>query len=77
MGGLLPPSERRGSALLGLFAVLSLLLLVIGDRLPTSGLRGIGAFLFSPFDRVVLIADRMASSWRENQSLHTDRKSVV
>ena len=71
MGGLLPPSERRGSALLGLFAVLSLLLLVIGDRLPTSGLRGIGAFLFSPFDRVVLIADRMASSWRENQSLHT------
>ncbi len=71
MGGLLPPSERRGSALLGIFAALSLLLLVIGDRLPTAGLRGIGAFLFSPFDRIVLVADRMASSWRENQSLHT------
>ena len=70
MGGLLPPAERRGSVLLGVFAVVSLLLLVIGDRLPTTGLRGIGAFLFAPFDRVVLVVDRMASSWRENQSLH-------
>ena len=70
MGGLLPPAERRGSVMLGVFAVVSLLLLMIGDRLPTTGLRGIGAFLFTPFDRVVLVVDRMASSWRENQSLH-------
>jgi len=70
MGGLLPPVERRGSALLGVCATLSLLLLVIGDRVPMAALRGAGAFVFSPLDRVVLLADRLAASWRENQTLH-------
>lgn len=70
MGGLLPPAERRGSVLLGVFATLSLLLLVMGDRVPTAALRGIGAWVFSPFDRVVLLVDRMAAAWRENESLH-------
>ena len=49
MGGLLPSAERRGSILLGVFAGISLLLLLVGDRLPTAGLRGVGAFLFAPF----------------------------
>jgi len=71
MGGLLPPAERRGSALLGVFATLSLLMLVMGDHLPTSGLRSIGAFLFAPLDRVVLIIDRVGAAWRENQGLHS------
>jgi rod shape-determining protein MreC len=70
MGGVLPPAERRGSILLGVFAGASLLLLLVGERLPTAGLRGVGAFLFAPFDRVVLVIDRVASAWRENQSLH-------
>src|SRR5436309_55739 len=70
MGGVLPPAERRGSVLLGMFAGISLLLLLVGERLPTAGLRGIGAFMFAPFDRVVLVVDRVASAWRENQSLH-------
>lgn len=70
MAGLLPTRERRGSLLLGALAAASLLLLVIGERLPTAGLRGFGAFLFAPFDRIVLVVDRMASAWRENQSLH-------
>jgi rod shape-determining protein MreC len=70
VAGLLPPVDRRGSLLLGVCATLSLLLLVVGDRLPTAALRGAGAFLFSPLDRVVLVADRLAASWRENQSLH-------
>lgn len=70
MGGLLPPAERRGSVLLGIFAALSLLLLVMGDRVPTTALRGIGSWVFSPFDRIVLLVDRLAAAWRENQSLH-------
>jgi len=65
-----PPSERRGGVLLGTFAAVSLLLLLVGERLPVTGLRGIGAMLFAPFDRVVLAVDRMASAWRENESLH-------
>ena len=69
MGGFLPPAEGRSSALLGLYAVVSLLLLVTGERLPTEALRGIGAWVFAPLDRVVLIGDRIASSWRENQHL--------
>jgi rod shape-determining protein MreC len=69
MAGLLPPVDRRGSVLLGVFAGLSLLLLVIGDRLPTAWLRGAGAFVFSPFDRIVLTADRLVAAWRENKSL--------
>src|SRR5712692_1326127 len=70
MGGFLPPAERRSSALLGLYAALSLLLLLLGERLPQAALRGMGAFLFAPFDRVVLTADRLAAAWRENQRLH-------
>ena len=36
MGGILPPAERNSSALLAVFAAISLILLVMGDRLPTS-----------------------------------------
>jgi len=68
--GAIPPSDRRGGVLLGTFAAVSLLLLLVGERLPVTGLRGAGAMLFAPFDRVVLAVDRMASAWRENQSLH-------
>src|SRR5207247_6341094 len=46
------------------------ILLVTGERLPTAGLRGVGAWVFAPLDRVVLAADRMAAAWRENQLLH-------
>jgi rod shape-determining protein MreC len=70
MGGLLPPAERRSSALLGLYAALSLLLLLTSDRLPTATLRGVGAWLFAPLDRVVLTVDRLAAAWRENRMLH-------
>ena len=69
MGGIVPPAERRSSVLLGMFAAVSLLLLVTGDRIPTASLRAIGAFVFSPMDRVVLLADRMAAAWRENRTL--------
>src|SRR5512136_1058318 len=71
MGGMLPPAERNSSALLGIFAGISLLLLAMGDRLPTASLRGAGAWLFAPMDRVVLFVDRMAAAWRENRELHT------
>jgi rod shape-determining protein MreC len=70
MGGFLPPAERRSSALLGLYAALSLILLVLGERVPQTALRGIGAWVFAPVDRVVLTADRLAAAWRENQRLH-------
>lgn len=70
MGGFLPPAERRSGAMLGVCVTAALLLLLTGERLPTAGLRGIGAFIFAPFDRVVLIVDRLASAWRENQMLH-------
>jgi rod shape-determining protein MreC len=70
MAGMLPPAERRTSALVALYVVLSLLLLLIGERLPQAMLRGAGAMLFAPFDRVVLTGDRIAASWRENQRLH-------
>src|SRR6266850_3145882 len=69
MGGIVPPAERRSSVLLGMFAAVSLLLLVTGDRIPTASLRAIGAFVFSPLDRIVLLADRMAAAWRENRTL--------
>jgi len=71
MGGLLPPAERRSSALLALYVALSMLLLMIGDRLPQPTLRGVGATLFAPLDRVVLVTDRVAAAWRENRELHT------
>jgi rod shape-determining protein MreC len=70
MGGLLPPAERRSSALLGVYAALSLILLLSSERIPTQSLRGIGAWLFAPLDRVVLAADRLLAAWRENQDLH-------
>ncbi|HEY2953817.1 MAG TPA: rod shape-determining protein MreC [Candidatus Eisenbacteria bacterium] len=70
MGGFLPPAERRSGALLGLYTALSLFLLLTGERLPATALRGVGAFLFAPLDRVVLSADRMAAAWSENQELH-------
>jgi len=54
----------------GVYAALSLLLLLTGDRIPTALLRGFGAWLFAPLDRVVLTVDRMAAAWRENRSLH-------
>ena len=70
MGGFLPPAERRSSVLLGLYAALSLLLLVTGERLPQAWLRGVGAGIFAPLDRIVLTADRMGAAWHENQRLH-------
>lgn len=70
MGGFLPPAERRSSVLLGAYAALSLLLLIAGERIPAGALRGAGAWVFAPFDRVVLSADRVAAAWRENQQLH-------
>jgi rod shape-determining protein MreC len=70
MGGVLPPAERRSSALLGLYATLSILLLLVGDRIPASALRATGAWLFAPFDKAVLTVDRLAAAWRENQALH-------
>lgn len=70
MGGFLPPAERRSSALLGLYAGLSLVLLLTGDRIPQAALRGAGAWIFAPFDRMVLAADRMTAAWRENELLH-------
>jgi rod shape-determining protein MreC len=66
----LPPVERRTGALLALWVGLSLLLLLVGERVPQSLLRGIGATLFAPLDRVVLVSDRLAAAWRENQQLH-------
>jgi rod shape-determining protein MreC len=70
MGGFLPPAERRSGALLGLYAALSLLLLAAGERVPTAALRGVGAWIFAPLDRVVLVFDRAAAAWKENQLLH-------
>src|SRR5437867_2050808 len=70
MGGILPPAERRGSALVALYVALSLILLMVGERLPEATLRGIGAFVFAPFDRVVLAMDRLGAAWVENQELH-------
>jgi len=70
MGGFLPPAERRSGALLGLYSILSLFLLLAGERIPTAALRGVGAWVFAPFDRMVLSVDRMAAAWRENQDLH-------
>ena len=70
MGGFLPPAERRSGALLGMYAILSLFLLLAGERIPTATLRGAGAWVFAPFDRVVLSVDRIAAAWRENQELH-------
>jgi rod shape-determining protein MreC len=69
MGGFLPPAERRSSALMALYAALSLVLLLMGDRIPLSGVRAAGAWLFAPFDRMVLIGDRMVTAWRDHGAL--------
>lgn len=52
------------------YAALSLFLLVVGERIPTASLRGVGAFVFEPFDRVTLTGDRAIMAWRENEDLH-------
>jgi rod shape-determining protein MreC len=71
MAGVLPPAERRSSALVALFAGISLFLLMVGDRIPQTTLRGVGSAVFAPLDRVVLAGDRLAAAWLENQELHT------
>jgi rod shape-determining protein MreC len=71
MAGVLPPAERRSSALVALYAGLSLFLLMVGDRIPQAALRGIGSAMFAPLDRVVIAGDRLAAAWLENQELHT------
>jgi len=63
MAGVLPPAERRSSALVAVYVLISLLLLIVGERLPQASLRGLGAFLFAPFDRVVLAMDRLGAAW--------------
>ncbi len=70
MPSILPPAERRSVILVMTYVALSLLLLVVGERIPTATLRGVGAFLFEPFDRVALTVDRAFIAWRENQDLH-------
>ncbi len=67
---ILPPAERRSVVLVTAYAALSLLLLVIGERIPATWLRGTGAVLFAPFDRAAAQFDRMATSWTETAALH-------
>lgn len=70
MPSILPPAERRSVVLVATYTALSLLLLVVGDHLPVAWTRGVGAFLFEPFDRVVLTGDRLFAAWRESNELH-------
>jgi rod shape-determining protein MreC len=70
MGGFLPPAERRSGVLLGSYAALALFLLLAGDRIPQAALRGAGAWIFAPLDRLVLVVDRLSAAWRENERLH-------
>jgi len=70
VASLLPPAERRSVVLVTVYAALSLVLLVVGERIPAAGLRGVGAALFAPFDRVTGAADRLFNSWNENEHLH-------
>ena len=70
MPSILPPAERRSVVLVATYAAVSLLLLVVGDHLPVAWTRGVGAFLFEPFDRVVLTGDRLFAAWRESNELH-------
>jgi rod shape-determining protein MreC len=69
VASILPPAERRSVVLVTVYAALSLVLLVVGERIPASGLRGVGAALFAPFDRVTFAADRLFNSWNENERL--------
>lgn len=70
MPSVLPPAERRSVVLVTVYVAVSLLLLVVGERIPAAGLRGIGAVIFAPFDRVAGAADRLFTSWNENTGLH-------
>ena len=70
MANILPPAERRSVVLVTAYAALSLILLVVGERIPAAGLRGAGAALFAPFDRLAGAADRLFNSWSENTVLH-------
>jgi len=67
---LLPPAERRSVVLVTTYAALSLLLLVVGERIPAGFLRGTGAVIFAPFDRAAGALDRLFTSWSENNGLH-------
>jgi rod shape-determining protein MreC len=69
VASILPPAERRSVVLVTVYAALSLILLVVGERIPAAGLRGAGAALFAPFDRVAGAADRLFNSWQENERL--------
>jgi rod shape-determining protein MreC len=70
VANILPPAERRSVVLVTAYAALSLILLVVGERIPAAGLRGVGAALFAPFDRLAGAADRLFNSWSENTKLH-------
>lgn len=70
MPSLLPPTERRSVILVVTYAALSLLLLVVGERIPAAGLRGAGALLFAPVDRLAGAVDRLVTAWAENDELH-------
>jgi rod shape-determining protein MreC len=70
MGGVLPPAERRSSALVALYVATSLLLLAAGERLPQAMLRGVGAAVFAPLDRLIMTVDRVTASSLENRELH-------
>ncbi len=70
MASILPPAERRSVVLVATYTAISLLLLVVGDHLPVAWMRGAGAVLFEPFDRVVLTGDRLLAAWRESEDLH-------
>ncbi len=52
------------------YAALSLLLLVVGEHIPVTWLRGVGAVMFAPFDRAVGVFDHLFVSWDENDQLH-------
>ena len=70
MANILPPAERRSVVLVTAYAALSLLLLVVGERIPAGWLRGTGAVVFAPFDSAAGAFDRLFTSWNENTGLH-------
>src|SRR5882672_11530579 len=70
MPSMLPPAERRSVVLVTAYAALSLLLLVVGERIPAGWLRGAGALVFAPFDSAAGAFDRLFTSWNENTGLH-------
>lgn len=70
MPNLLPPADRRSVVLLMAYVAVSLFLLVVGERIPTQWLRGAGAVIFEPFDRVVMTGANAVKAWTENATLH-------